>query len=130
MYLPLWFRGEGAHSNAEEGVGGVPIPTRGHKLWYSMNIRMYFVIEPLYNEVNQATVSHLAGMVQQASRSDLLLQYSMQRSPHFSTKKLNGTVSPFPIQYTVYYYFLCRSKSEDTDLLLGGTIVDTGTSKS
>jgi hypothetical protein len=49
---------------------------------------MYCVVQPLYNEMNQATVSHLTGMVQQASRSDLLLQYSMQRlSPHFSTEE-------------------------------------------
>jgi hypothetical protein len=28
--------GGGAHSLAERGVGRVPIPTRGHTLWYSL----------------------------------------------------------------------------------------------
>ncbi len=36
---PLWFRGTLACGRAG---GGVPIPTRGHTLWY-LNIYMYFV---------------------------------------------------------------------------------------
>jgi hypothetical protein len=33
----LWFRGEGTLA-CQRRVGGVPIPTRGHTLWYSVNI--------------------------------------------------------------------------------------------
>jgi hypothetical protein len=32
---PLWFRGEGTLAG-ERGGGRVPIPTRGHTLWYSV----------------------------------------------------------------------------------------------
>ncbi len=31
-----------------EGGGGVPIPTRGHTLWYSRYICMYFVVRRIY----------------------------------------------------------------------------------
>ncbi len=34
---PLWFRGEG-HIRWRERGGRVPIPTRGHTLWYSLYI--------------------------------------------------------------------------------------------
>jgi hypothetical protein len=50
---PLWFRGVEAHSLRERG-GGVPIPTRGHTLWYSIYIRT-FVLR------SKSTSCHLHG---------------------------------------------------------------------
>ncbi len=38
---PLVPEGVGAHSLAEEGGGGVPILTRGHTLWYSIQYTVY-----------------------------------------------------------------------------------------
>jgi hypothetical protein len=38
MPPPPLVPGGGAHSLAREGGGRVPIPTRGHRLWYSVNI--------------------------------------------------------------------------------------------
>jgi hypothetical protein len=35
--VPSWFMGEGKLA-CGRGVGGVPIPTRGHTLWYSIYI--------------------------------------------------------------------------------------------
>ncbi len=35
VWSPLWFRGEG-HTRWRERCWGVPIPTRGHTLWYSL----------------------------------------------------------------------------------------------
>ncbi len=37
---PLWFRGE-LHTRLRERGGRVPIPTRGHKLWYSTNVEYH-----------------------------------------------------------------------------------------
>ncbi len=40
----LWYRGWGTLAG-ESGGGRVPIPTRGHTLWYS--IYLYFVVSPV-----------------------------------------------------------------------------------
>jgi hypothetical protein len=38
----------------ERGVGRVPIPTRGHTLWYSLYTYTYFVVEKLHGKPSRA----------------------------------------------------------------------------
>ncbi len=40
----LWFRGDGNTLAGERGGGRVPIPTRGHALWYSIFILYMYTL--------------------------------------------------------------------------------------
>ncbi len=54
---PSLVPGKGAYTLAgERGGGRVPIPTRGHTLWYSLYIRTYFVVKslPLDGDVKES----------------------------------------------------------------------------
>jgi hypothetical protein len=46
----LWFRGGGYTLAAGEGVGGVPIQTRGQTLWYSRYLPVVYMQSSLEDE--------------------------------------------------------------------------------
>jgi hypothetical protein len=63
--IPPFDAGEG-HPRCERGGGRVPIPTRGHTLWYSI-FTFYFVAEPVFVSLlrNPGSDSQPGGSVQQ-----------------------------------------------------------------
>jgi hypothetical protein len=90
----------------ERGVGRVPIPTRGHTLWYSLFIYTYFVADTPQLPPSPRTWAHIWGRYWSAKIDDISLQppgwmgaynHWILRSAHYPPFPALSSSFSFPI---------------------------------
>jgi hypothetical protein len=106
----FWFRGEG-HTCWRERGWSVPIPTRGHTLWYSLYVHMYFVVGTKGRERNLSRqvgielgiVCHMQLVrlkIHRFGQTNYVVTHSTVESPalirHSTPRRGNATPLPGP----------------------------------